>query len=277
MELSRRTFTGGALSIAFGSQLTPPAFAQGRPELASALAAIRAYGEAHLNYFHLPGMTLGLVTPEGQRIVLNFGYANADAKTAITPETIFQIGSISKVMVAAVVHQYAAEGRIRLSDRLTDLLPPIPLPPGNTVQVQHLLDHVAGLPGDAPVFPDGGLWTAYPPGQHWHYSNTAFAILGKLAEHLGGKPLAQLLRERIFAPLGMNRTRGAITSEDRTLYAQGYEAADSFAAYARGVPLAPAPWVDVTFGAGRIVARWAYRHSRRSYSPRTRFQVTPRG
>ncbi len=254
MELSRRTFTGGALSIAFGSQLTLPAFAQGRPELASALAAIRAYGEAHLNYFHLPGMTLGLVTPEGQRTVLNFGYANADAKTAITPETIFQIGSISKVMVAAVVHQYAAEGRIRLSDRLSDLLPPIPLPPGNTVQVQHLLDHVAGLPGDAPIFPDGGLWTAYPPGQHWHYSNTAYAILGKLAEHLGGKPLAQLLRERIFAPLGMSRTRGAIISEDRTLYAQGYEAADSFAAYARGVPLAPAPWVDVTFGAGSVAS-----------------------
>jgi CubicO group peptidase (beta-lactamase class C family) len=254
MELSRRTFTGGALSIAFGSQAALPAFAQGRSELAPALAAIRTYGEAHLNYFHLPGMTLGLVTPQGERTVLNFGYANADAKTPITQETIFQIGSISKVMVASVVHQYAAEGRIRLTDRLSDLLPPIPLPPGNKVQVQHLLDHVAGLPGDAPIFPVGGLWTAYPPGLHWHYSNTAYAILGKLVEHLGGKPLAQVLHERIFVPLGMSRSRGAITSDDRTLYAQGYEAADSFAAYARGIPLAPAPWVDVTFGAGSVAS-----------------------
>jgi hypothetical protein len=117
-----------------------------------------------------------------------------------------------------------------------------------------MLDHVAGLPGDAPVFSDGGLWTAYAPGAHWHYSNTAYEILGKLAEHLGGKPLAQLLHERIFVPLGMRRTRGAILGADRLLYAQGYEAADQVAAYARGVPLKPAPWVDVTFGAGSVAS-----------------------
>jgi len=104
------------------------------------------------------------------------------------------------------------------------------------------------------MFPEGGLWTAYGPGAHWHYSNTAYAILGKLAEHFGGKPLAQLLRERIFNPLSMNRSRGAIVDADRVLYAQGYEAADQFAAYARGVPLAPAPWVDVTFGAGSVAS-----------------------
>jgi hypothetical protein len=104
------------------------------------------------------------------------------------------------------------------------------------------------------MFPEGGLWTAYAPGQHWHYSNTAYEILGKLAERFGRKPLAQLLRERIFAPLGMARSRGAIIGADRMLYAQGYEAADMVAAYARGVPLRPAPWVDVTFGAGSVAS-----------------------
>ena len=53
--------------------------------------------------------------------------------------------------------------------------------------------------------------------QHWHYSNTGYEILGKLAEHAGGKPLSQLLRERIFAPLGMSRSRGAIIGADRPL------------------------------------------------------------
>ena len=252
MHLSRRTFTGGALGVALGSQFPFPAFGQTRPELAAALAAIRAYGEAHLRHNNLPGMTLGLVTPDGQRTVLNFGYANPDARTPITPDTLFQIGSISKVMVALVLHQLAGEGRLRLTDRFSDLLPAIPLPTGNAVQIQHMLDHVAGLPGDAPVFPDGGLWTAYAPGLHWHYSNTAYEILGKLAEHLGGKPLAQLLRERIFIPLGMSRSRGAIVGADRPLYAQGFEAADQVAPYVRGVALRPAPWVDVTFGAGSV-------------------------
>jgi CubicO group peptidase (beta-lactamase class C family) len=254
MIISRRAFTGSALSFAVGAQLGAPVFAQSSPPLAAAFAAIRAYGERHLSHFNLPGMTLGLVTPAGERTVINFGYANADARTSITPNTLFQIGSISKVMVAAVLHQFAAEGRLRLADRFSDLMPSMSLPRGNTIQVQHLLDHVAGLPGDAPMFTDGGLWTAYAPGAHWHYSNTAYEMLGKLAEHLGGKPLAPLLRERIFAPLGMGRSRGAIVGADRLLYAQGYEAADQIAVYARGVPLRPAPWVDVTFGAGSVAS-----------------------
>jgi len=254
MIVSRRTFTGGALSFAIGSQVALPALAQGSPDGAAALTAIRAYGEAHCSYFNLPGMTLGLVLPTGQRTILNFGHANADARTPIASDTLFQIGSISKVMVALVLHQFVAEGRLQLSDRVTDLFPVVPLPRGNRIEVQHMLDHVAGLPGDAPMFPDGGLWTTYAPGAHWHYSNTAYEILGKLAEHLGGKPLAQLLQERIFAPLGMTRSRGAILDSDRLLYAQGYEAADRVGAYARGVPLRPAPWVDVTFGAGCVAS-----------------------
>jgi CubicO group peptidase (beta-lactamase class C family) len=255
MRISRRTFTSGALGAALGSQLALPAHAEDRsPDPGPTLAAIREDGEAHLSHHQLPGMTLGLVMPGKGRMVLNFGYANADARTPIRPDTLFQIGSITKVMVAAMLHQLAAEGRLRLTDRLSDLMPSIPLPPGNAIQVQHMLDHVAGLPGDAPMFPDGGLWTAYAPGQHWHYSNTAYEILGKLAEHLGGKPLTQMLHERIFVPLGMSRSRGAIVSADRPLYAQGYEAADSVAAYARGIPLRPAPWVDVTFGAGSVAS-----------------------
>jgi D-alanyl-D-alanine carboxypeptidase len=252
MLITRRAFTGGALSVALGSQLGAPALAQ-NPRLTAAVEAIRAYGQLHLQHFRLPGMTLSVTTPAGFGTVLNFGYANADARTPITPETLFQVGSISKLMNAAVLHQFAAEGRLRLGDRISDLLPAIPLPPGNTITVQHVLDHVAGLPGDAPLFPEGGLWTAYAPGAHWHYSNTGYDILGKLIEHIGGKPLDGVLAERIFAPLGMSRTRGAIIGEDRLLYAQGYEAADELP-FALGVALAPAAWVDVTFGAGNIAS-----------------------
>jgi CubicO group peptidase (beta-lactamase class C family) len=254
MQLSRRAFTGGALSVAAAGPFGAAAFAESDPRLAAAVAAIRAYGEAHRDYFNLPGMTLGLVTPDGARTVLNFGFANADAKTPITPETFFQVGSISKLMVAAVVHQLVGEGRLRLTDRIGRLLPQAPLPAGNRIEVQHLLDHVGGLPSDTPMFAAGGLWTSYGPGEHWHYSNTGYEILGKLPEHVAGKPLREILRERIFAPLAMNRSRGAIIGAERPLYAQGYEAADPVAAYARGVPLAPAPWVDVTAGAGCVAS-----------------------
>jgi CubicO group peptidase (beta-lactamase class C family) len=252
MLITRRDFAGGALSLALGTGLAAPALAQDS-RLAGALAAIRAYGEAHLEHFRLPGMTLGLNIPSGFSTVMNFGYADAEARRPITGDTLFQVGSISKLMNAAILHQFVAEGRLRLGDRISALLPTIPLPPGNGIEIQHLLDHVAGIPGDAPAFPDGGLWTAYPPGEHWHYSNTGYDILGKLIQHLAGKPLDQVVEERIFTPLQMRRSRGAITADARTLYAQGYEAADELP-FAVGVALAPAAWVDVTFGAGNVAS-----------------------
>jgi CubicO group peptidase (beta-lactamase class C family) len=253
MLITRRAFTGGTLGVAVGSQLAVPAIAQ-PSAVSEAVAAIRAYGEAHRAYFGLPGMTLGLTTPDGFSTVLDFGFANRDSRAAITPNTLFQIGSISKSLVAALVHQDAAAGRIHLTDRISDLLPTIPLPTGNGITVQHLLDHTAGLPDSAPVFADGGLWTGFAPGEHWSYSNTGYVILGKLLQHLGGKPLAQLLAERIFVPLGMSLSRGALVGADRPRFAQGYEAADETVPYARGVPLAPAAWVDVTDGAGCVAS-----------------------
>jgi CubicO group peptidase (beta-lactamase class C family) len=252
MELSRRAFTGGAVGLALGSRLGGTAFAQ-PSRLAPALAAIRAYADAHLSYFKLPALTLGLSAP-GFATVVDLGFANMDARTPIGPDTLFQIGSISKVMTAALVHQFAAQGRLGLTSRVSEILPGVPLPRGNRITVQGLLDHTGGLAADPPLFTAGGLWTAYAPGAQWHYSNTGYEILGKLAEHVGGKPLDRLMRERLFAPLGMARSRGAIVGADRTYYAQGYEAADQTAVFARGVPLAPAAWVDVTFGAGCVAS-----------------------
>jgi len=254
MQVSRRVFTAGALSAAASFRFASPAFAQGSPRFAGAIAAIGAHAQQHLRYYGLPGMTLGLTTPSGLNTVLNFGFANRDSQAPIAPDTLFQIGSISKSMTAILIHQLAAEGRLKLTDRASALLPVVHLPAGNTITVQHLLDHTAGLPDDAPLFPAGGLWTAYAPGAHWHYSNTGYEMLGKIAEHVGGKPLAQLLEQRIFAKLGMPRSRGAIIGADRTLYAQGYEAADLGAPFALGVPLRPAAWVDVTFGAGCVAS-----------------------
>jgi CubicO group peptidase (beta-lactamase class C family) len=252
MLITRRAFTGGALSLALGSQLAAPALAQD-PRKAAALAAIREYGQAHLDHFRLPGLTLGVTMPDGFGTVLNFGYANADARTPITPETLFQIGSISKSMTATLIHQYASEGRFSLANRISDLLPTIPLPKGNAITLQNLLDHTAGLPDGAPIFADGGLWTGFAPGTHWSYSNTGYAILGKLAEHVGGKPLDRLLADRIFTPLRMTHSHGAIIANQRTLYAQGYEAADELP-FAVGIPLASAAWVDVTDGAGSVAS-----------------------
>jgi len=254
MAITRRAFTTGALGAALSARLAAPALAQSSTALAGAIAAIRAHGEDHLRQFGLPGMTLGLTTPDGFSTVLDFGFANRDSRAPINADTLFQIGSISKSMTATVIHQLAAEGKLKLTDRAGALFPAVVLPRGNSITVQHLLDHAAGLPDDAPLFADGGLWTSYAPGAHWHYSNTGYDLLGKIAESAAGKPLGQLIAERVFAPLGMTRSRGAIIGPDRTLYAQGYEPADLTVPFVRGASLAPAAWVDVTFGAGSVAS-----------------------
>lgn len=199
-------------------------------------------------------MTLGVTAPGGFEQILDFGVANREGRAAITPDTLFQIGSISKVMTSLVVHQLAAQGRLSLTDNVSRLLPSVPLPPANGINVQHLADHVSGIAGNAPMFPDGGLSQAYRPGAHWHYSNTGYTILGEVAERAGGKPLAQLIEANILRPLGMRRSRGAIVAADRIAYAQGYGAADDTIPHAYGAPLASAAWVDVTFGAGSVAS-----------------------
>lgn len=257
MQVSRRDFTRGAIALAASSSLGGRAFAQIAPGLSPqqrALGAIQDYADAHLAWFGLPGLTLGVTSPSGFSSVIHSGFANIETGAPIADGTFFQIGSISKNFTAAMIHQFAAEGRLKLTDRFVTALPGAPLPRNSPVEVQHVLDHVAGFPGDAPSFPRGGLWTAYAPGKHWHYSNTGYDLIGRLAEHLGKKPLDQLLAERDFKAMGMGRTRGAIMGAERLLYARGYEEANTAVPFVRGSPLVPAPWVDVTTGAGCIAS-----------------------
>lgn len=250
--LTRRAFAGGVAGLALAGPLSSRAWAQAGPVLEPALAAIRDYAAAHKAAFGLPGLSLGLTGPNGFATIFELGLANLETGRGIGPDTLFQIGSITKLMTALMIHQLAAEGRFALSDPIARLLPTVPVPAAITVQ--QLLDHRSGLPGDAPMFPPGGLWVGYPPGSHWSYSNTGYDILGKLAESAGGKPLDRLFEERLFKPLGMSRTKGAITAADRLQYAQGYVAANDTIPFARGVPLVPAGWVDVTFGAGCVAS-----------------------
>lgn len=253
MEIDRRSFTRGAAALFATTALAGRASAQLAPMLSpqqQAMGAIEDYAEAHRRWFGLPGMTVSVTSPSGFSSVVNTGFSNLEAQSPITADTLFQIGSISKSFTAALLHQFAAEGRLKLSDRIVRILPNTPLPSNSPIEVQHLLDHVAGIPGDAPLFVRGGLWTAYAPGRHWHYSNTGYELLGLLAEHVGGKPLDRLLADRLYRPMGMIRTRGALQASDRLLYAQGYEPADLSVPFVRGTPLRPAAWVNSTSAAG---------------------------
>ena len=224
-------------------------------KLRPAIAAIAAYAEQHRRTMGVPGLTIGLTAPDLASYPIRLGFTDTSRARAVGPDTLFQVGSISKLMTATMIHQLAAEGKLALDGDVRAMLPGAAWPDGAKITLQQLLDHVSGLPGDAPLFPpEGKLWFAFQPGAHWLYSNTGYGLLGLIVERAEQAPLATVLHRRLFAPLGMTRSRGSILSADRLLYAQGYEPAKREIFYTSGDALSPASWTDVTEGAGSVAS-----------------------
>lgn len=123
------------------------------------------------------------------------------------------------------------------------------------VTIHHLLTHTSGLPDNLSLFsanPSDRLVQGFKPGEHFHYCNAAFDILGMLAVKLDGRPWRILVEERIFKPLGMTATRGVITTADRDRAATGYFAYWSDQVYPRQGRLDEAPSLVMDDTAGSI-------------------------
>ncbi|MCM0676666.1 beta-lactamase family protein [Micromonospora phytophila] len=142
----------------------------------------------------------------------------------------YRLGSISKTMTATLVMQERDAGRLALDDPLERHLPATGV---GTLTLRQLLGHASGLQRE----PDGSWWErsevgelaallagvsadkiAYPAHRSYHYSNLAYGLLGGVLEAVTGTGWAELLRQRILAPLGMSRTTYAATEP----FARGY-------------------------------------------------------
>jgi D-alanyl-D-alanine carboxypeptidase len=161
----------------------------------------------------------------------------ADLRTGgpMRPELHFRAGSLTKSLVATVVLQLVAEGRLSLQDSLDRRLPGI-LPYGEQVTLRQLLNHTSGVPHNWATVEQtlyrspGGRsrdWTPrelvalvadqppdFPPGTAWSYSNTGYHLLGLVVEAAGGSTLGQELHRRIVAPLGLHGTSFPESSPD---------------------------------------------------------------
>jgi CubicO group peptidase (beta-lactamase class C family) len=177
-----------------------------------------------------PGLAV-LVRRSG-RTVFARGYGVRDLRTRapIDARTSFRLASVTKQMTAAAIMLLVRDGRLRYDDTLTRALPGFPAY-GSGVTIRHLLTHTSGLPDyealmDAAEKEKGPTWTPerqirddevlallqkethglFAPGTSWAYSNSGYVVLGRVAARAANKPFAEVLRERIFAPLGMTRT-----------------------------------------------------------------------
>ena len=158
-----------------------------------------------------PGMTLGLTDATKTLRTVGYGFANIDAGLPVTPDHLFQIGSISKSFVALVLLQLHEEGKLDLHKPILEYFPWLPITEQfGSIQVHHLLTHTSGLPDAGGLFlsaPEGRHLQGFTPGEHFHYCNLGFVVLGMLAAKLDGRPWYECVKARILTPLEMNDTR----------------------------------------------------------------------
>jgi CubicO group peptidase (beta-lactamase class C family) len=174
-----------------------------------------------------------------------------------------EIGSISKVVTAIVVHQLVDEGHLDLDTPVVDLLPWISFgEPEAPVAPRHLLSHTAGLVLGADAVPDqpAQLWAmrdlvrSGALGERWHYSNLGFMALGELACAVTGEDWATLVRTRVLEPLGAGAALPVITHQDRATMATGHWAPVDDRPWLPGDPVSAATWFEVASADGNIGA-----------------------
>lgn len=184
-----------------------------------------------------PGASVAVVR-DGQLVYAQaYGIGRLDPPKPANPGMRYAIGSVSKQFTAAAVLLLAEEGELSLEDPVARWLPE--LARAKEVSIRQLLSMTSGYqdywPHDyvfpamlEPVAPRDVLdrWARKPldfdPGSDWQYSNANYVIAGLIVERVAGKSLLELLRERVFEPLGMSTVRdfdaGPLTSEDAGAY-----------------------------------------------------------
>jgi CubicO group peptidase (beta-lactamase class C family) len=184
----------------------------------------------------VPGAAIAVV--KDGRIVYEkgFGVASIETEAPVTPEMLFRIGSTTKMYTAVGLALLAEEGKVDLhapiGDYIGDLDPDLA-----RVTAHQLLVHMAGLKDEAPSFgrhdPEGmGAmvrgWTGSDylfadPGEVFSYANPGYVVAGLLVEEVGDQPYAEQMAERIFEPLGMERTTFRPTEAMTWPLSQGHQ------------------------------------------------------
>jgi CubicO group peptidase (beta-lactamase class C family) len=166
-----------------------------------------------------------------------YGLARLEPRTPATPQMRYSIGSISKQFTAAAILLLEEQGKLKLDDPVGKYVPG--LTQGDKVTIRQVLSHTSGYqdywPEDYVMTPMLHPETAqqiidtwgkkpldFEPGTQWQYSNTNFVIAGRIVEVASGRPLMDLLVERVFRPLGMtsvwNSDEQKLTQTDATPY-----------------------------------------------------------
>jgi beta-lactamase class C len=179
----------------------------------------------------IPGMAVGL-TVAGQTYVFDYGVASLETRKPVAPDTLFEIGSVSKTFTATLASYAAVTGRLALSDSVSRYVPALQ---GSKFGDASLLSLGTHTPGGLPLqVPDGirnddqliaylKRWKpAYVPGTYRTYSNVGIGMLGVVTAESMDQDFVSLMQGRLFPLLGLTNTYINVPAAKMGEYAQGY-------------------------------------------------------
>jgi CubicO group peptidase (beta-lactamase class C family) len=195
------------------------------------------YLNAQMQEHRIPGLAIEVIQKGKAIKTAAYGLANIELNVPMKPETVFEIGSISKQFTAAGILLLQQDGKLSVADPITRYLKDAPSSWTN-ITIRHLLSHTSGLKSYTGL--DGFELTRhlaqkqfieaiarqrveFAPGESFKYCNTGFNLLGFIIENVSGKNYWPFMRERIFGPLDMNATTDRNPGVIITNRADGYE------------------------------------------------------
>lgn len=188
----------------------------------------------------ITGLSIAVV--DGQKIVLAEGFGWADKKNKIkaTPETVYRVGSITKLFTVTAVMQLAEQGALQIDQPLQEVLPQFSIKSrfGSTdkITLRNIMTHHSGLPTNFTK----GMWaekpekftrlveqiqdeyTAYPPDTIFCYSNIGITLLGHAVQEVSGQPYEELIDRKVLRPLGMSDSYIADTLRNEPQSSKAY-------------------------------------------------------
>jgi CubicO group peptidase (beta-lactamase class C family) len=178
-----------------------------------------------------PGYALGVLQDGELLLAKGYGLASLEQGTPLRADSLLRIASVSKQFTVAAVLLLERRGLLSQADDIRRHVPELPELPA-LVTIGHLMRNSSGLPDLLELLRLGGVnldqritraqllqamarcrHLNFAPGSRFLYSNSGFALLGLIAERVGGRPLDEQLREAFFAPLHMSATRMLVESD----------------------------------------------------------------
>lgn len=199
-------------------------------------AAVDDAARAVMRQYGVPGLAVAL-TVAGKRRFYNYGVSSRETRQAVTSDTLFEIGSISKTFTATLAAEAEAEGRLSLHDSPSRHLPALRGSSLDKVTLIHLATHTAGgfplqVPGEIrnteQLMAYFQAWQpTYAPGTERTYANPSIGLLGMVVAASRKESFEEAMERHLFPELGMPDSYIDVPASKMPLYAQGYNKDDA--------------------------------------------------